>query len=85
MSTNTLCLLIIFSCIALQECKGRETRGYGGNGPPVQCNKVDCPSFTVIHSEKDFEIRQYKPARWVTAPSVEQSSIQSGVDKGGEV
>ncbi|KAL1561738.1 hypothetical protein AAHA92_04403 [Salvia divinorum] len=85
MSTKTLCLLFIFSCIVVQECKGREARGYGGNGPPVQCNRVDCPSSTVIHSEKEFEIRQYKPAIWVTAPSVVQSSIQAGVDKGGEV
>ncbi|XP_047946024.1 uncharacterized protein LOC125192480 [Salvia hispanica] len=81
----TLWLLVIFSCIIVQKCKGHETRGYGGDGPPVQCNKIECPAFTIIHSEKEFEIRNYSQALWVTAPSVVQYSIMGGIGIGEKI
>ncbi|KAL1561749.1 hypothetical protein AAHA92_04414 [Salvia divinorum] len=80
-----LCLLVIFSCIVVQECKGPIAKGYGGDGPPTQCKKVDCPTFTVIHSEKEFEIREYNQSLWVTAPSLLQYSIMGGLAKAGEI
>ena len=56
---KTFCLLVIFSCIVVQECKGPKTKGYGGDGPSLPYKKVQCPTFTVIHSKKEFEIRKY--------------------------
>lgn len=76
-------LLIIFSCIVLQKCKGRESKGYGGDGPPVQCKNINCPSFTIIHSEKEFEIRNYNQSLWVTSPSILQYSLVGGLERGG--
>ena len=77
-SRKILCLLVIFSCIDVQECKGLKARGYGGDGPPVQCKKVDCPTFNIIHSEKEFEIRNYSQSLWVTGPSIQGPSFMGG-------
>ncbi|KAK1433835.1 hypothetical protein QVD17_10753 [Tagetes erecta] len=33
----------------------------------------ESPSYTVIHSESDFEIRSYEPSVWMTAPSKKNS------------
>ena len=49
---KTLSLLMIFSCIVVQECKRPEIKGYGQGGPPAPCTKVDCPTYTIIHTEK---------------------------------
>ncbi|XP_057779516.1 uncharacterized protein LOC130998099 [Salvia miltiorrhiza] len=80
-SRKTLCLLMFISCISIQECKGDDAKGY--YNPPVECSRVDCPPFTVIYGEKDFEIRNYSQSLWVTAPGVEQYSLMGGLGKAG--
>ena len=65
--------------------KNAKTKGYGGGGPPVPCTKVDCLIYTVIHSEKEFEIRNYSQSLWVTRPSLIQYSVMGGLAKAGEM
>lgn len=81
-SSKTLYLFLFFSCIVVRECKGVEIKGYN---PPTHClTTVDCPKYNVIHSEKEFEIRNYSEALWVTAPPVVQYSIMGGIGRAGD-
>ncbi|KAK6145940.1 hypothetical protein DH2020_019809 [Rehmannia glutinosa] len=70
-STRALCVLIFLYFVALK-CKGE------GYKPLPNCTYVECPQYSVIHSEKEFEIRSYKDAVWVSSPNISESSYLGG-------
>lgn len=75
-SRNVAYFFMFYYCILLvKECKGGEIKGYDS---PIQCNEVDCPKYNVIHSEKEFEIRSYSQALWLTNPPVVQKILMVG-------
>ncbi|KAK6157346.1 hypothetical protein DH2020_011594 [Rehmannia glutinosa] len=47
-------------------CLGKEQ--VNGYPPSVNCATRDCFSYEVIHSQKEFEIRDYQHSYWVTPP-----------------
>ncbi|XP_035693362.1 heme-binding protein 2-like isoform X1 [Branchiostoma floridae] len=34
--------------------------------PPAFCNKLECPKYTTVKTTKDYEERQYDPAKWTS-------------------
>ncbi|KAL6503508.1 hypothetical protein OROGR_025431 [Orobanche gracilis] len=73
--TRALCLLI-FLYIVASECKAE------GYDQPLQCAHVECPPYSVIHSEEEFEIRSYMDVLWVSGPKISESSYLNGFGKG---
>lgn len=69
-------MLLIFVVAFVSQCKGE------GYPPASNCARLECPPYTVAHSEKEFEIRSYKDALWVSAPPVPSKSYKPAADKG---
>jgi len=42
---------------------------------PTTCNNYDCPSFTVVSSNDNYEERQYDSANWVTVEGTGGSAM----------
>lgn len=59
-SRARICCLMICMYLVVSECKGDH-----GYEPAPSCATTDCPVYTVIHPEKEFEIRSYQNAKWV--------------------
>ncbi|XP_013406732.1 heme-binding protein 2 [Lingula anatina] len=36
------------------------------SGKPAFCNDLDCPQYTVVKKEKDYEVRKYVKTTWVS-------------------
>ncbi|KAK6151997.1 hypothetical protein DH2020_014632 [Rehmannia glutinosa] len=53
-----------------------------GYPPAPTCARYECPSYSVVQSEKEFEIRSYKDALWVSGPKVVAKSYKASGDKG---
>merc|ERR1712127_951283 len=45
--------------------------------PPAFCNKLDCPKYTVIEQNKDYELREYEVSNWVSISQKDISWKQS--------
>ncbi|KAI3459504.1 hypothetical protein Pfo_016167 [Paulownia fortunei] len=72
---RTLCLLM-FLYLVISECKGE------GYKPAHNCINVECPPYSVVHSEKEFEIRSYKDALWLSSPNISEFSYLGAMSKG---
>ncbi|KAK6145941.1 hypothetical protein DH2020_019810 [Rehmannia glutinosa] len=65
---NALCFLMFLFVVPL-ECKSE------GYEPASNCSTVECPPYVVIYSQKEFEIRSYKEALWVSGPKILNTSF----------
>ncbi|KAI3459505.1 hypothetical protein Pfo_016168 [Paulownia fortunei] len=71
--------LLMFLYLVPSECKG------DGYKPAPNCTSVECPPYNVVHSEKEFEIRSYKDALWVSSPKISETSYLGGVARGSRI
>ncbi|KAG8367177.1 hypothetical protein BUALT_Bualt16G0045500 [Buddleja alternifolia] len=71
-----LCLFVAFVSSILSECNGQ------GYKPAPTCARLECPSYSVVQSEKEFEIRNYNDALWVSSPKIESNTYREGANKG---
>ncbi|XP_078434374.1 uncharacterized protein LOC144705522 [Wolffia australiana] len=60
----------------------RESAATGAFPTPPNCGKLECPSYDVVFSGKDFEIRRYKKALWISTPPISGNSFQNATAKG---
>ncbi|GFP79490.1 heme-binding protein 2 [Phtheirospermum japonicum] len=51
----------------------------------ANCKTHECPSYTVVHSEKAFEIRSYKEAQWVSGPKIPSDTYKAAAYKGFQI
>ncbi|KAI8572441.1 hypothetical protein RHMOL_Rhmol01G0198800 [Rhododendron molle] len=64
-------------------CQGKaKTKGFE---VPPNCEKLECPPYQVIKSQKDYEIRSYKRALWVSSPQINSTSFNDGSGKGFKI
>ncbi|KAK4439011.1 hypothetical protein Salat_0235800 [Sesamum alatum] len=50
--------------------------GSGGVGVfPPTCNRIECPSYDVIHSGDGFEIRRYNSSVWISTQPIDDISL----------
>ncbi|KAI3447191.1 hypothetical protein Pfo_003856 [Paulownia fortunei] len=73
---RALYFLFVFLYLVLSECQGE------GYKPAPNCARYECPSYSVVHSEKDFEIRSYQDALWLSGPKISSKSYKEAADKG---
>ncbi|KAA8529989.1 hypothetical protein F0562_034407 [Nyssa sinensis] len=59
-----------------QPCEGK------GYEEPLNCKHLECAPYRVIHSLKDFEIRNYRNATWMSTPPINSSSYKDAVGRG---
>ncbi|KAL1554919.1 heme-binding protein 2-like [Salvia divinorum] len=77
MMSRTVLAICCLAISVLLGCKGE----VGYEAPPT-CARLECPQYTVVHSQKDFEIRRYKDARWVVGPTIISKSYKEAAGKG---
>ncbi|KAL8035988.1 hypothetical protein ABFX02_12G130300 [Erythranthe guttata] len=71
-------ILSTFICVLfLWECNGEE-----GYTPAPNCARLECPSYSVVHTEKEYEIRSYNNALWVSGPTIPSKSYKTAADEG---
>ncbi|KAK4785697.1 hypothetical protein SAY86_002386 [Trapa natans] len=51
-------------------------------GIPDNCKRLECPSYTVVHSQADFEIRKYQTALWMSGPPLKSTSYTDASNRG---
>ncbi|PIN18147.1 hypothetical protein CDL12_09183 [Handroanthus impetiginosus] len=68
--------LFMFLCSFVLECNSQ------GYNPAPTCILLECASYTVIHTENEFEIRSYKDALWISGPKISATSYKEGASKG---
>ncbi|KAL3623613.1 hypothetical protein CASFOL_032429 [Castilleja foliolosa] len=72
-------LFFLFVFVIVSKCMGGQDQAY----PTAKnCKTHECPSYTVVHSQKEFEIRSYKEAQWVSGPKIQSDSYKSASNKG---
>ncbi|CAA7396367.1 unnamed protein product [Spirodela intermedia] len=54
----------------------------GGFEEPSNCRILECPSYQVIHSQPDLEIRSYRKATWVASPPITSFSYTKASNAG---
>lgn len=64
----------------LGTCKGSSS-GHVGVFPPT-CNRIECPSFDVIHSGNGFEIRRYNLPVWMSTSPIDDISFVAATKTG---
>ncbi|GFP79491.1 heme-binding protein 2 [Phtheirospermum japonicum] len=70
-------LYFLFVFLVVSKCRGDQAYPTAPN-----CKTYECPSYTVVHSEKAFEIRSYKEAQWVSGPKIPSDTYKAAADKG---
>ncbi|KAH7849327.1 hypothetical protein Vadar_016355 [Vaccinium darrowii] len=64
-------------------CEGKaDSKGFE---EPLNCKKLECPPYQVIETQKDFEIRSYTSARWVSSTQRNSTSFKDGSSKGFKI
>ncbi|CAH2067818.1 unnamed protein product [Thlaspi arvense] len=48
--------------------------GRFGKFPP-SCNRIECPSYELVHAGNGYEIRRYKTAVWVSTDPIHDTSL----------
>lgn len=71
-------LLVMLACLSLSV---RESAATGGFPKPPICKTLECPSYKVVYSGKDFEIRSYPNALWIST-SINSSSFEAATNQG---
>lgn len=51
-------------------------------GVPDNCKRLECPSYAVVHSQVEFEIRKYQSALWMSTPLLNSSSYDEDAARG---
>ncbi|KAF9689024.1 hypothetical protein SADUNF_Sadunf01G0048900 [Salix dunnii] len=72
-----LTLALCISTIMFEQCKGR-----GVYEEPANCLRLECAPYQVIHSQKDYEIRSYKTATWISTSPINSNSFKDAVGHG---
>ncbi|CAA6660053.1 unnamed protein product [Spirodela intermedia] len=72
-------LLVMIACFSVSV---RESAATGGFPKPPNCKILECPSYKVVFSGKDFEIRSYRNALWISSPPINSSSFEAATGKG---
>ncbi|KAJ0103207.1 hypothetical protein Patl1_05413 [Pistacia atlantica] len=73
-------VLVVIVCMSMGiSIRASEEKGYE---MPLNCKKVECASYEVIDSQKEYQIREYKKAMWVSALPINSSSYEDGAYKG---
>ncbi|PHT43672.1 hypothetical protein CQW23_17697 [Capsicum baccatum] len=49
---------------------------------PPPCERIECPDYELIESGKDYEIRLYNSAMWMSTPPIDDTSFFSGTTTG---
>lgn len=47
-------------------------------GFPPQCTRIECPTYDVVHSGDDYEIRVYNSSMWATTSPIDDISFVDG-------
>ena len=71
--TNFLCIGSLLLVLAVHSLSAVPFRKEGPvSDKPSFCHDDDCPKFTVLKTESDYELRKYEPSKWVgtTVPSM---------------
>ena len=70
--TLALCIAIMF-----EQCQGRSAYA-----EPANCLRLECAPYQVIHSQKDYEIRSYRTATWISTSPINSNSYKDAVGHG---
>ncbi|KAH6806621.1 hypothetical protein C2S51_031452 [Perilla frutescens var. frutescens] len=73
---RAILFLVISLYLVVSKCNGE------GYKPAPNCAKNECPSYTVVHTQKEFEIRSYKDAQWLSSPKIPSISYKPAASKG---
>ncbi|KAL8242613.1 hypothetical protein R6Q59_012915 [Mikania micrantha] len=49
---------------------------------PAQCNRIECPTYDVVYSGDDYEIRLYNSSMWATTSPIDDISFVEGTRTG---
>lgn len=76
-SVLLLTLLLLVSLLsASSNLMGNNGGGGGGVAVfPPTCNRIECPSYDVIHTGNGFEIRRYNSTMWVSTQLIDDISL----------
>lgn len=77
-------LLSLLSDVKLGSWPGlltqKQTVAVGGF--PPQCNRIECPTYDVIHSGDGYQIRVYNSSMWATTSPIDDISFVDGTSTG---
>ncbi|KAL0702143.1 hypothetical protein Bca4012_058265 [Brassica carinata] len=48
--------------------------GLVGKFPP-SCNRIECPSYELVHSSNGYEIRRYNTSVWISTETIKETSL----------
>ncbi|XP_076923414.1 uncharacterized protein LOC143585533 [Bidens hawaiensis] len=51
-------------------------------GYPAQCSRIECPTYDVVYSGDDYEIRVYNSSMWATTAPINDISFVEGTRTG---
>ncbi|KAJ6428459.1 hypothetical protein OIU84_023814 [Salix udensis] len=70
--TLALCTTVMF-----EQCQGRSVYE-----EPANCLRLECAPYQVIHSQKDYEIRSYRAATWISTSPIHSNSFKDAAGRG---
>ncbi|KAJ9710007.1 hypothetical protein PVL29_001467 [Vitis rotundifolia] len=73
-----LVFLLVLSLGVFDVCEGKG-KGYE---EAVNCKRLECAPYEVVHSQKDYEIRSYTTSMWISTPPLNSSSYKDAVGRG---
>ncbi|XP_058092932.1 uncharacterized protein LOC131239305 [Magnolia sinica] len=73
-SKRLILLLVLYLCAD----KG-EAMGYG---KPATCESLECPAYEVVDQQKEFEVRSYKNAVWMSTSLINATSYKEAAGMG---
>ncbi|KAH1074094.1 hypothetical protein J1N35_026422 [Gossypium stocksii] len=72
-------VLLVLSASVVEQIEGK------GYEKPLNCGHLECASYTLIHSQPEFEIRSYSKATWVATPPISSPSYTYAVSIGFKI
>ncbi|KAK4355322.1 hypothetical protein RND71_024293 [Anisodus tanguticus] len=79
---NLLVKLCFFLVIISKLCNGYSTNEVKLNFYPPSCERIECPKYELIESGKDYEIRSYNSAMWMSTAPIDDISLYSATRTG---
>ncbi|KAL0802208.1 hypothetical protein Bca101_057384 [Brassica carinata] len=55
--------------------------GLVGKFPP-SCNRIECPSYELVHSGNGYEIRRYNTSLWISTEPIKETSLVKAIRTG---
>ncbi|CAH9091029.1 unnamed protein product [Cuscuta epithymum] len=75
-------LTVIFTICAIAiSAVGAKNHVKLGASPPT-CKRIECPVYDVIESGKDYEIRRYSSAMWMSTAPIDDTSLVKATQTG---